>query len=61
MNGIPYHGVPISYAFCSESVEYWIDMVVFNNCHGCQELITRSLQLPHIPVTAFSQTNLFLV
>ena len=27
----------------------------------CQELITRSLQLPHIPVTAISQTDLFLV
>ena len=27
----------------------------------CQEPITRSLQLPHIPVTAFSQTELFLV
>ena len=26
-----------------------------------QELITRSLQLPHIPVTALSQTDLFLV
>ena len=26
-----------------------------------QERITRSLQLPHIPVTAFSQTDLFLV
>ena len=26
-----------------------------------QEPITRSLQLPHIPVTAFSQTGLFLV
>ena len=26
-----------------------------------QELITSSLQLPHIPVTAFSQTVLFLV
>ena len=26
-----------------------------------QELITRSLQLPHISVTAFSQTDLFLV
>ena len=26
-----------------------------------QELITRSLHLPHIPVTAFSQTDLFLV
>ena len=31
--------------------------------HGLQrqEPITRSLQLPHIPVTAFSQTDLFLV
>ena len=28
---------------------------------GGQEPITRSLQLPHIPVTAFSQTDLFLV
>ena len=27
----------------------------------CQKLIARSLQLPHIPVTAFSQTDLFLV
>ena len=27
----------------------------------CQEPITRNLQLPHIPVTAFSQTDLFLV
>ena len=26
-----------------------------------QKPITRSLQLPHIPVTAFSQTDLFLV
>ena len=26
-----------------------------------QELITRSLQLLHIPATAFSQTDLFLV
>ena len=26
-----------------------------------QEPITRSLQLPHIPVTAFSQSDLFLV
>ena len=26
-----------------------------------QETITRSLQLPHIPVTVFSQTDLFLV
>ena len=26
-----------------------------------QEPITRSLQLPHIPVTAFLQTDLFLV
>ena len=26
-----------------------------------QEPITRSMQLPHIPVTAFSQTDLFLV
>ena len=26
-----------------------------------QELITRSLQLPHVPVTAFPQTDLFLV
>lgn len=26
-----------------------------------QEPITRILQLPHIPVTAFSQTDLFLV
>ena len=26
-----------------------------------QEPITRSLQLPHIPVMAFSQTDLFLV
>ena len=26
-----------------------------------QEPITRSPQLPHIPVTAFSQTDLFLV
>ena len=26
-----------------------------------QELIIRSLQLPHISVTAFSQTDLFLV
>ena len=25
-----------------------------------QEPITRSVQLPHIPVTAFSQTDLFL-
>ena len=29
--------------------------------YDCQEPITRSLQLPHIPVTAFSQTDLFLV
>ena len=29
--------------------------------HRCQEPITRSLQLLHIPVTAFSQTDLFLV
>ena len=28
---------------------------------GEQEPITRSLQLPHIPVTAFSQTDLVLV
>ena len=26
-----------------------------------QELITRSLQLPHVLVTAFTQTDLFLV
>ena len=26
-----------------------------------QEPITRSVQLPHIPVTAFPQTDLFLV
>ena len=26
-----------------------------------QEPITRSLQLPHIPVSTFSQTDLFLV
>ena len=26
-----------------------------------QEPTTRSLQVPHIPVTAFSQTDLFLV
>ena len=26
-----------------------------------EEPITRSPQLPHIPVTAFSQTDLFLV
>ena len=26
-----------------------------------QEPITRSMQLPHFPVTAFSQTDLFLV
>ena len=25
-----------------------------------QEPVTRSMQLPHIPVTAFSQTDLFL-
>ena len=29
--------------------------------NGWQEPITRSLQLPRIPVTAFSQTDLFLV
>ena len=29
--------------------------------HGQQEPITRSLQLPHIPVKAFSQTGLLLV
>ena len=29
--------------------------------HMPQEPITRSLQLPHIPVTAFSQTDLLLV
>ena len=28
-------------------------------CVSGQEPITRSLQLPHIPVTAFSQTGLF--
>ena len=28
--------------------------------YSCQEPITRSVQLPYIPVTAFSQTNLFL-
>ena len=27
----------------------------------CQEPITKSVQLPHIPVTAFPQTDLFLV
>ena len=26
-----------------------------------QEPITRNMQLPHIPVTAFSHTDLFLV
>ena len=26
-----------------------------------QEPITRTMQQPHIPVTAFSQTDLFLV
>ena len=31
------------------------------NTKPAQEPITRSLQLPHIPVTAFSQTDLFLV
>ena len=33
----------------------------FNTLRLYQEPITRSLQLPHIPVTAFSQTDLFLV
>ena len=32
-----------------------------DNDKHMQEPITRSLQLPHIPVTAFSQTDLFLV
>ena len=32
-----------------------------NHYHHHQELITRSLQLPHVPVAAFSQTDLFLV
>ena len=35
-----------------------------NNHRSCmfnQEPITRSMQLPHIPVTAFSQTDLFSV
>ena len=33
-----------------------------SNCFSInQEPITRSLQLPHIPVTRFSQTDLFLV
>ena len=31
------------------------------NYHLIQEPITRSLQLPHILVTAFTQTDLFLV
>ena len=40
----------------------------YDNCRNSrgligyfQEPITRSLQLPNIPVTAFSQTDLFLV
>ena len=32
-----------------------------NHYHHHQELITRSLHLPHVPVAAFSQTDLFLV
>ena len=32
-----------------------------DNGQWTQEPITRSLQLPHIPVTEFSQTDLFLV
>ena len=31
-----------------------------SNVNYSQEPITRSLQLPHIPVTTFSQTDLFL-
>ena len=34
---------------------------ILKNFEYRQEPITRSLQLPHIPVTAFSQTYLFLV
>ena len=39
-------------------------MVIMKGMHLISlhlELITRSLKLPHIPVTAFSQTDLFLV
>ena len=38
--------------------------VLFSNSHwvlNYQETITRNLQLPYIPVTAFSETDLFLV
>ena len=35
--------------------------VAFHSLTSQQEPITSSLQLPHIPVTAFSQTDLFLV
>ena len=39
----------------------WLGKWKNNRNKPLQELITRSLQLPYIPITAFSQTNLFLV
>ena len=41
-------------AHCTEQNRNLQDVLVWK-----QEPITRSLQLPHIPVTAFSQTDLF--
>ena len=39
---------------------YLIIIIIIHNILN-QEPITRTLQLPHIPVTAFSQTDQFLV
>ena len=36
-------------------------MILVQTVLHCQEPITRSLQIPHIRVTAFSPTDLFLV
>ena len=46
---------------CTGTVAALLGMVKSILDRVCQEPITRSLQVPHIPVTAFSQTDLSLV
>ena len=47
-----------SHFFRSKPLPY---LVICRSNRGFQEPITRSRQLPYSPVTAFSQTDLFLV
>ena len=50
-----------NYSACVVYTKTIIHLSVGESDGYLQELITRSLQLPNIPVTAFSQTDLFLV